>query len=93
MIIYYLLIFLFFHIFLLLFFHILCLWDDNTILIGCQDKEIKIFDLQNNKIIKALIGHNNSVITLKKINHINFGECLITHGFEKDQIKIWSFSV
>ena len=70
-----------------------CLWDDNTILIGCQDKEIKIFDLQNNKIIKALIGHNNHVITIKKINHIKFGECLLTQGFEKDQIKIWSFPV
>ena len=70
----------------------ICFWNDNTLLIGCQDKKIKILNLKKNKIIKALIGHNNSVITIKKINHIRFGECIISHGFEKDQIKIWSFS-
>ena len=71
----------------------LCLWNDNTLLIGCQDKEIKILDLQNNEIIKSLTGHNNYVITIKKVNHINYGDCLISHGFEKDQIKLWSFPV
>ena len=68
-----------------------CLWNDNILFLACQDKEIKILDLTSNKIIKKLTGHNNSVISIKKINHINFGECLISHGFENEQFKIWGF--
>ena len=68
----------------------ICLWDDKYLLVVCHDKEIKILDLQNNKVIKGLIGHNNSVITINKINLIKFGECLISHGFENDQIKLWT---
>jgi len=40
-------------------------------------------------IIKSLIGHNNEVITIKKIIHPLFGECMISQGLEKDQIKLW----
>ena len=69
----------------------ICLWDDKFLLVACHDKEIKILDLTNNKIVKKLIRHNNSVISLKKINHIKFGECLISHGYENDQFKIWGF--
>ena len=69
----------------------ICFWDENFLLIGSQDKEIKIFDLNKNEVVKCLIGHNNHVITIKKINHEKYGECLISHGFENDQIKIWTF--
>ena len=67
------------------------LWNNNDLIIGCQDKTIRILDLSNYKIKKVLYGHNNHVITIKKIDHILFGECLISHGFEDDQIKIWLF--
>ena len=67
------------------------LWNDNELLVGCQDKAIKIVDLENSQIKKILRGHNNYVITIQKINHILYGECLISHGFDKDQIKIWIF--
>ena len=65
------------------------LWNEDYLFIGCDDKKIKILDLKEMKIIKNLIGHNNEVITIKKINHPLFGECIISQGLENDQIKIW----
>ena len=67
----------------------ICFLNDNYLLIGCQDKTITLFDLSINKIINILKGHNNYVITIKKIKHNYYGECIISHGFENDQIKIW----
>ena len=65
------------------------LWDEDFLFIGCDDKKIKILDLKKMNIIKNLIGHNNEVITIKKIIHPLFGECLISQGLENDQIKLW----
>ena len=42
--------------------------------------------------MKSLTGHNNHVVSIKKLNHIKYGECFISHGFENDQIKIWIFN-
>jgi len=65
------------------------LWNEDFLFIGCDDKYIKILDLKKMVIIKSLIGHNNEVITIKKIIHPLFGECMISQGLEKDQIKLW----
>ena len=65
------------------------LWDEDFSFIGCDDKKIKILDLKKMNIIKNLIGHNNEVITIKKIIHPLYGECLISQGLENDQIKLW----
>ena len=67
----------------------ICFLNDNQLLIACEEKNIKLLDLTNNKVIKTLIGHNNIVITIKIIIHKYYGKCLISHGFENDQIKIW----
>ena len=67
----------------------LCLWDENNLLVSSQDKTIKLVDLKSNKVVKSMKGHNHYVITLQKINHIKYGEFLLSHGFENDQIKIW----
>ena len=67
----------------------ICLWDDNNIFVGCDDKTIKLVDIKKKFIIKNLDGHNNKVITLKKIIHPKYGECLISQAFKKDKIKLW----
>ena len=69
----------------------LCLWNNNYLFVGCSDKSIKLIELNNNIIIKSLIGHNEVVLTIKKINHPQYGESLISQGAGDDQIKLWIF--
>ena len=56
---------------------------------GCSDKTIKLIDLREAYIVKNFKGHNNSVLTIKKVNHPLYGECLITQGYNEDPIKLW----
>ena len=67
----------------------LCLWNDNYLFVGCEDKTIKLIDIKIGFVIETLIGHNNSVLTIKKINHKVYGECLVSEGWKSDQIKLW----
>ena len=67
----------------------ICLWNNNYLFIGCDDETIKLIDLKNEIIITELIGHNKPVLTIKTIIHPKIGECLISQGYEDDQIKIW----
>ena len=67
----------------------ICLWDNNYLFVGCKDKTIKLIDIQNNKIISSLIGHNDFVISIKKINHPQYGQCIISQGFD-NKIKLWN---
>ncbi len=67
----------------------LCLWSDNYIFVGCEDKSIKLIDLKNEEIINNLIGNNDAVLNIKKIKHPKFGDCLISQGFKNNQIKLW----
>ena len=46
-------------------------------------------DIVKKKTIKIFKGHENNVLTLKKINHPLYGECLISQGYEQDNIKLW----
>lgn len=68
----------------------ICLWNNNYLFIGCLDKTIKILDLNNEKIVKNLKRHKRFVLTMKKIMHPIYGECLLSQGHENDQIKIWA---
>ena len=67
----------------------LCLWNSNYLFVGCTDNSIKLVELKNGIIIKSLTGLNNEVCTIKKIVHPTFGECILTQGWENDQIKLW----
>ena len=71
----------------------ICLWNNKYLFVGCEDSSIKLIDLINGIIIKSLIAHNNKVITIKKINHPQFGECLISQGWKNDQIKLWTTNI
>ena len=70
----------------------ICLWNDENLFVGCEDKTIKLINLNKLLIIKNLDGHNNSVINIKKIIHPKYGECLISQGSDIDKIKLWIIS-
>ena len=68
----------------------ICLWDSNNLLVGCEDKTIKLIEIKKGLIIQNLNSHKNWVITIKKINHPQYGQCIISKGYDNDQIKIWA---
>ena len=67
----------------------ICLWNSKFLFVGCSDKTIKLIDLREAYIVKNFKGHTNSVLTIKKIIHPQYGECLITQGYNEDPIKLW----
>ena len=67
----------------------ICLWNNNFLFVGCHDNNIKLIELNNDKIYD-IIGHKKYVLTIKKIIHPKFGECLISQGPLDDQIKLWT---
>ena len=68
----------------------ICLWNEKYVFVGCDDKTIKIIELNNGKIIKELKGHNDKVLSIKVIIHPKYGEYLISKGAYNDQIIIWT---
>ena len=69
----------------------ICLWDNNFLFVGCDDHTIKLIDIKREIITNSIYGHNNKVITVKKIIHPKFGECIISQNWEKSQIKLWIY--
>ena len=67
----------------------LCLWSDNYIFVGCEDKTMKLVDIKNEEVVNNLIGNNDIVLNIKKIKHPKYGDCLITQGLKNSQIKLW----
>ena len=68
----------------------ICLWNNNYLFVGCDDESIKLIDIKNGLLIEELNDHNREVLTIKKINHPIYGECLISQGYEEDQIRLWA---
>ena len=67
----------------------ICLWDNNFLFVGCKSGEIKLIDLNKDIIIKDLIGHNDKVLTIKKIKHPKYGHYLISQNSNNSCIKMW----
>ena len=67
----------------------ICLWDENYLFLGCDDNKIKLLNLNEQKEIKSFNGHKDWILSIKKVLHPKYGECLISQGYEKDQIKMW----
>ena len=67
----------------------LCLWNDNYLFVGCKDKTIKMVDLKKGLIVSNLNSHNDIVLTVKKIIHPEYGECLISQNYAESEIKLW----
>ena len=57
--------------------------------VGSDDNTIKLIELKNGKVIMSLACYNNYVVTIKKIYHPKYGECLISQGLKNAQIKLW----
>ena len=66
----------------------ICLVDEFFLCVGCDDNTIKIVDLKKRKVIDTLEGHNNYVVTIKKIVFQN-NEFFISQAFEDDKLKLW----
>jgi len=67
----------------------LCLWNNNYIFIGCSNRNIKLVDFNLGLILKCFIGYSDIVVTIKKVIHPEFGECIISQNFKESKIKIW----
>ena len=65
------------------------MWDNEYLLVGCDDKTIKLINLNNGEIIKELEGHNDKVLSLKILFHPKYEKCLISQGAEFEPIKLW----
>ena len=51
-----------------------------------------MIDIKEGKIIGNIIGHNNSVLVLAKVNIPNYGECLISQENGK-LTKLWKIKL
>ena len=67
----------------------ICLWNDNYLFVGCNNNSINLLELKNCLLIKSSTTHSNQVITLKKITHPKFGDCLISQNWHESEIKLW----
>jgi WD40 repeat protein len=67
----------------------ICLWNNSYLYVGCSDKTIKLVELKNELVIKSLSGHNNNILTIKKVIHPKYGKCLLSQGWENDHIRLW----
>ena len=67
----------------------ICLWNDDYLFVGCEDNTIKLIELNNELVVKCLEGHDNWVLSLKKIYIPKLGECLISQNWGTSKIKIW----
>ena len=66
----------------------ICLWNNEYLFVGCRNRTIKLIDLNERLIKSEFKGHNNYVLTIKKVIHPKYGECLISQGYD-DGIKLW----
>ena len=67
----------------------LCLWNNKYLFGASEDKTIKLIDLKDGLLIKELGFNCDQLCTIKKIIHPDYGECLISQGYKKEQIKLW----
>ena len=67
----------------------ICLWNDRYLFAAGNDSQVKLFDLEEGKFVKAFTGHTSTVCTLEKIMHPKYGGCLISHALD-GKLKIWA---
>ena len=75
--------------------HSICLWNNKYLFIGCSGYELKLLDLNNEKVIKDLRNNifpsfyaSDSKLYIQKIRHPQYGECLLTRG-NGQILKLW----
>ena len=70
-----------------------CFWNNKYLFAGYKDKSIKLINLENGFIYQTLLAHKEKILTMKKIIHHKYGECLISQGYRDDQIKLWKYKI
>ena len=63
--------------------------EKNILYLGCKNGEIKIIDINKGKIINNFKIHKEKVLTIKKINHPKYGECLISNDLYSVKLMIY----
>ena len=63
----------------------MCLWNEDILLGGCEDKKIYVFDLKN-KTYKSIECSKSGIIKIEKINLKNLGDCLISYSIDGNLI-------
>ena len=66
----------------------ICLWNNNYLFIGGTNGII-LLELNNGTILENLTEKNNCVVTIKKIMHPIYGECLLSQNVLNSSIKLW----
>ena len=66
----------------------ICFWNKEYILVGSK-KIMKLINIKKEKKDKNLKGHSNEIVTIKKMIHPQYGECVISQDRENYSIKIW----
>ena len=67
----------------------ICLWNENYLFVGCDDNSFKLVEIKNGLVINSIKGHNNQVITIKKIIQYKNGDFLLTLNKDKSKLKLW----
>ena len=63
-----------------------CLWNKRFLLVGSFDYSILTVDLENEEITKTDCG--DIILTIKKIIHPIYGECILSQGNLKETLKL-----
>ena len=66
-----------------------CLYLNEYLFVGCNDKTIKVIEFSNGKVIQNLKGHFEFPVTIKTFVHPLYGDCLLSKGGEYEPIKLW----
>ena len=67
----------------------ICLWDENHIFVGCDERCIKLVQFNDGIIENIMFGHKGKVCCIKQIFHEKYGKCLVSKGWGLDAIKLW----
>jgi len=68
-----------------------CFLNNKFLFAGYDDNSIRLINLENGYVYQKLLGHKERVLTLKKVIHHKYGECLLSQGYRDDQIKLWKY--
>ena len=71
----------------------ICLWNYDYLFVGCENKTIRLVELNTGELVKELRGHADSVISIKKLIIPKYGDCIISQGNQSDQIKLWIYKL
>ena len=67
----------------------LCIWNDQYLFFGTEEKGIKLIDISKNNLCNTLNDFGHDLSSIVKIKHSLYGECLLSQNEGECPIKIW----